>query len=689
MTGGRRRFARSEIRGKTIRWLVDVTIGARVYHWSTIDLDVDSDDGVIHYDGVLGDVSFSESMSLLAVAEPARMTLTAQLDEAPELLRAGRDMRQAAEASRWVEGTTYEERVPRMRGFVSDPVIMENSIEVTIDAEPFEDVGCIPERTAVVDATTQAGLLYGEQVDLPYPTVIGNPGRSIWSVYGHLSAVPARWIDLDVGTQKLLIAGHEVEAGQVILSCDAFPSGRRFVVTHEQDSLGRTVAVVDVSSDGSASTTDNLAAPPHNVYYPSCFSAEPPVDTELNPVGYADSDGSVSTIYTAWTDLVNPTKGRGVMVRGVGIREAGDVARYVLGFSTIPIDDGAWDAAKPYLAAFKIDCMINAPVVPWEWLTSMLLPLLPLSIVPGPWGVRPVVLRWGATADDAVGHLDETTGSVVFDAGIEIDSSKIINKFSLKFGLDTRNDAYNYKARRSGKREESTAYAKGRIVGDDSGSVGLEGFDYINIQSTTRGPDGIYRVVLTDTGAGAVGVSYDAATRTVTIDYNDTVDTTDDIATAIRAASPAYITCDDDSGTTTWDEANTVSASQTLILPDEGTAGDYRCAVSQARLASTTNPTGVLEESTETPLVYDPNTANAVLEWRAAVYALPHRRVIVVGDCSEWEWVQLGDPMLLSSSRLALDEEVGHIESLEIHDDGQIIFRCLVFEDPIRHGYTA
>jgi hypothetical protein len=678
VTGGRRRFARTEIRGQTIRWLADVTIGGRVHHWSTIDLDVASDDGVVHYDGVLDDVSFSESMSLLAVADPARMTLTAQIVGASELLRAGRDMRQAAEVSRGVEGATYEARVPVMRGFVADPVVYEDSIEITIDAEPFEDKGSIPEATAVVDPSTWETAYVGDsEIGLPYPTIIGSPGRSLIDFDKHIAGSPGRWIRKRPNgpTWRLLIAGHEVQASQVMLVHDDFPDGLRFPVSHRTDGNGRVIAYIEGTST-TAGTVDNLGSVPHDVYYSGLRSSSLST-AQLAACNPARRD--TSDIYVGWYDYTDPNNGRGVMVRGVGIREAGDVARYVLGFSTIPVDDGAWAAASPYLSQFKIDAMINDPVAPWEWLTANLLPLLPLSIVPGPWGVRPVVLRWGATADDAVAHFDETTGSVVFDAGIEVDSSNVANDFVLKYGLDVFADTHRYTCRRSGKQADTTAYATGRLVSDDPGSD----FPAMPISSTTPGPGGVYWVTFEDTGA--LSYTYTAATRTVAITIDGGVTVTAQIRTQIDANSQLTY---DDSDAYVWGVVPAVSMRQRLLLDDEGTAGDYRCAVSQAKMASDANPTGKILESSESSIVYDPNTANAVLEWRAAVYALPHRRVIVVGDCSEWEWLQLGDVVALTSDRLALTAEVAHVESREIHDDGQIIFRCLILEDPLRHGYV-
>lgn len=682
MTSGKRRFARADILGKTIHWLADVTIGGRVYHWSTRDLDVTGDDGVIHYDGCLDEISFRESMDLLEITNPARVTLTAQVENAAELLRAGRDLRQSAELSRWAEGTTYESRVPKLVGFLRDPVISENAIEVAIDTDPFNDTGSIPERTAIVDSSAwNKTYLASSDLDLPYPTIIGKPGRSRMDFDGQFAGSPARWVSKQNQVWKLLIAGHEVEATQVFLSHDDFPSGRRFVVTHEVDSRGRVVAVVasDASGSGAAPVTDDLAANPNDKYYPDL---ESPTDADevaaLNP-----AVATASEIWVGWYDLTSTGAGRGVKVNGVAIREAGDVLRYVLGFSTLTLDDGAWTAAAPYLSQFKIDCVINECVTPWEWITSMLLPLLPLSIVPGPWGVRPIVLRWGATADDAVAHLDDTNGAVEFADSIEVDASRIANKFTMKYGYDWRSESYRYTCRRSGAYEDSTAYAVGRLVADN----GASDPPTIEITSTTPGQAGAYRVTLSGAGGGEIS-SYVGSTNTVSVAFDDGVSTTA-LLTAAIIAGAAELDCESSTSGTTWQATHPANVDQTLLLDDEGTAGDYRCAVSQSRYRTDSKPTGEIEEATESPLVYESNTANAVLEWRAAVYALEHHRVIVVGDANEWEWLQLGAVVTLTSTRLALTEEVAHVESLEIHDDGRLYIGCLILDDPLRHGYIA
>ena len=105
------------------------------------------------------------------------------------------------------------------------------------------------------------------------------------------------------------------------------------------------------------------------------------------------SDGTAAT--ALWVRTLAP------------VRQAGDVLQYVLQRSTLRVDRGAMAAAVAYLNRYRLDFYADDPEVSaWDWTVDNLLPLLPLSIVGGPRGLRPVLFRWDARAVDAVDTIE-------------------------------------------------------------------------------------------------------------------------------------------------------------------------------------------------------------------------------------------------------------------------------------------
>lgn len=77
---------------------------------------------------------------------------------------------------------------------------------------------------------------------------------------------------------------------------------------------------------------------------------------------------------------------------------AGDVLSSALFASTVRIDIAELMRLRPVLNAYRLAGYIDDPVSPLEWVRSQLVPILPIEIVPGPFGLRPVLVP-GTTAD--------------------------------------------------------------------------------------------------------------------------------------------------------------------------------------------------------------------------------------------------------------------------------------------------
>lgn len=104
--------------------------------------------------------------------------------------------------------------------------------------------------------------------------------------------------------------------------------------------------------------------------------------------------------------------GLGVKHRGEAIRGAGSVLRWALErYVDVLVDWGRFEAIAHKLDAYKIDTYLNTATNVWEWVQGELLPLLPITLREGPDGLYPSLVKWEATARDAVDRLDASRGT--------------------------------------------------------------------------------------------------------------------------------------------------------------------------------------------------------------------------------------------------------------------------------------
>jgi hypothetical protein len=396
--------------------------------------------------------------------------------------------------------------------------------------------------------------------------------------------------------------------------------------------------------------------------------AEATIDASFKPT----TDTAV-VLYVGWRDG-GGVKGR----RGTVVRGAGDVLEYVLDFATVPLDRGRFAAAAPLLSHFKIDTSIDEHCSPWEWVQSELLPLLPVSIVSGPDGYYPIVWRTDATAADSVAHLDaDLDARIELSETVQVDSSQILNDFTLRYGMSRRTGVFNYAARLGAEHEETTNKARARFTR----SAGSSATDYLYVSALTAGPAAVgTRVQMTATG-GALNVVDSAATHTVTMEYTNGASTTEQFADEFQTST--IVTAAESSDTNTWSAAAIEDADQVMSIVDDGTMPSLLCRISQERYQNA-DGSGLFPEEIETRHVWDKATAYAILHWRAAAFALARRRVSLLCPEGEWGWLQRGDIVTVSYAPLGLEDQVALIEAVEWGSDGLLGLRLVIVEDPAR-----
>ena len=670
-----KRWDRSRLQGRRVYWLLDLTYAGTTFRLSTCRLDVPSDDGDLHYVAGISEVTLSAALDMLGESgEPQSVPLDVLMPVDVALLSAaGHDLALAlGELSRWVEGDAWEDRKVVLSGRVSDPEYGSKDLPIRFSLEDlvFDDAALVPEATAVVNKLTtdiNTTFLSGEDLEIPYPTIIGHPGqvRSGERVTGSM----APWLMKATYHHRAVLAGHRVQCGFVRVNNDGTVTTQVFQVNHTIDRLGREIAVLLEENGVGAGTTPVTGTS----YYPG-------LDSTGVPSTFQPATEESAPLFVVWEDPDDLTLGGLVGEAGVLVRGAGDVIEYLLRQSTRRIDFGRLRAVKSRLNGFKLDFALSERVSPWDFVRDHILPLLPVTVHAGAAGLYLVVFDYAATAEEAVVSLDEDTNPAVeFGDYIRADSRHIANQFSISYAHSSRVSSYTEKLVMGSVGAES--YARGDLI--------CGGSDIVRIIATSPGGVG-GDITVSLSSTGALSVAENTGAKTVTLTFNSGVTTTQALTDAINnGLSSVRAALIQGVGTAVCDVgalgSTATATEQTVTTADTGAAVDlasYFCTASQDKHRNVLNPTGIVEKSIEARCIYEPATAAMVLSWQARALSLPWRRVDVLLPEADYGWLELGNVVTATCSRLALSGKVAHVEAIETADDGLLAVTLLLLQDP-------
>jgi len=451
--------------GSTAYWLLDLTWAGRTWRIADSDVEVtDADGDTLVYFAGLDDVDVSEDL-----ADPADGTATSvsvSLDvlfpeDVAALVARGFDLSSSrGQLSRWVDGTTHEERRVVIDGIVEDPEHGEahESVSLTLEMAPWLEEQEIPSaEEAVIGANFNDAMilsLAADEFGLAYPLIYGRPGvvdTSISST-GWVTGSEAVWVDhqntpdgatANRGDLSMVIAGHHVSATTVWLNNADYTTGARFLVRNTFDNAGHPIAVIGWWYS-KAATDDEWTYSVTGTY---TYAAVPVhalgAAASLTDPSYHVDDQVYRRFYVGWLDADDTSAGGRIGEGGTLIRNAADVIMDMLARSGAEVDRGRFATAAPFLSRFNLDFQINARVKPWEFLQSSVLPLLPLSLYTGPSGIAPIVWRYGATASEAVARLDTGIDPTLERVTkVTTDRTKMVNDISVNYAKSARTGNY-------------------------------------------------------------------------------------------------------------------------------------------------------------------------------------------------------------------------------------------------------
>ena len=412
-----RRFTTEELAGGEILWLLELEFAGVVWRWATRSVELVDDDGdSVPYLGGLR-VRYERSFDLLggSSADPSvtidGLQFPPDVDVA-ELIEAGHQLEGLdAELAMWVENRTYDERWVRVLGRVTaaDYGSSDEPIAFSLQPESWDATPTVPAPEAQVTATTWPDASETE-VGALYPVVYGRPGRVDTTVTGINCGSPAILVDVTPGSETLLICDGWIYAPAGVANVRVINrtalDSETFAVTLDTDGLGRRVTTVDIS--GAASVTVN--------------------DGDEYWVRF---DSEFATGALANDTRTGPMEG------------AGDVILDLLRRGGERVDTQRFAAVASPLNAYKLAFYVDDPLVPWDYVRGVILPLLPVALAHGASGVYPIMWRPGATAADAVADLDAANGMERVGR-VRFDRSMLANEITIGFAPRSDNRSPYY-----------------------------------------------------------------------------------------------------------------------------------------------------------------------------------------------------------------------------------------------------
>lgn len=448
-----------ETAGRRVVWLLTVTWAGQTIRMSDDEIDVDSDDGTLHYAGVLPTFQVESSADWLSSGTPQSVSAAIEAVwpiDVPALVLRGHDIGSAsAELARHVVGDVYEDRVVVLIGHLTDPQHGRafEPVAATIESPPWGDgIEAPPPGYDVAGGAFAVDAL----LSLPesglgrcYPHVFGRPGVVSTAVNadGRIAGSEAIYFDqrttlyspgnhvYDLG---LLLTGGHAAINSIMLKTTTDRTWLRYKVIRTEDDQGRPITIAPwwyTKSGGS------------DIYYDAAISYtwSPPGATTIGSIGQTAAPASIQPaagvdsdgVWVCWEDQADDTAGGIMGPDGVTMRGAGTIIAYLLAMSGRRVDAGRWASAAAFLDRFRLDFVIDDRVDVWEFLSAEILPLLPLSVVDGPDGLTPVVWRWDAVEADSVADL--TVDDVTVRAVGTVDYDReVYNDISVGYALAVR-----------------------------------------------------------------------------------------------------------------------------------------------------------------------------------------------------------------------------------------------------------
>ena len=373
-------FTPTEAQGTAPLFLLEIDYHGELYRFAEQAINLADGTGYKNYNNILRDFSYSESTALIGIDIEGNSVSCAVIFDSINIVQQWRKgftlEGQVAELSYvllrdGIPQQDYEDRVLVYKGLIQGPVFGDplepiGFASFSIERKPYDFSRTILKPQDVISALTFTKHDDETAGGKPYPIVIGQPGRpkDANGLVRTKYCTPCYMIEKNSGSgdNLFMIAGHAVQATQVQVRDEA-KNNVTLNVLSAVDYNGQAYSYVNFT--GSA-----LVYPGKTLF------------------GNSDEVTNVKEWWVSWYNgggMLNPF-GDGMLKGG------GDICRWALLLSGVEVDYGAWGNAAVFLNGFIFAGYINdATITAWEWVSSQIIPFLPVEVTAGVKGIRPIL----------------------------------------------------------------------------------------------------------------------------------------------------------------------------------------------------------------------------------------------------------------------------------------------------------
>ena len=463
-------FNEEDLIGSEICFLLTVEYLGKEYRFSTFPIELnDSRDNLTHrYEGGLNDPSFTQSTKIVGVdleGDSISLELVFEdidwveewkngrfLDHSVCLLsmvavRDGKSLHDEMNKIHILKGKAVEPifGVPnRNRGYISFSVQNDNTVTSSrLLVDSFQiDVYKFPNLEGLVEFPKgkYAPFVFGKLGKAPQRDSNGTDDNLIsFNDKGHIS--PAYTINQTgsgiTAVTEYIIAGHVVNAS----------TARIF---DQQGGNFRNNITISTDSDG-------------NTYSALQYQ----VGSVIEDNSFVPALDNDQTFWVSWGE----DEGGYIGIDGTPLQGAGDLCLYVLNLLNLEVDTPSWVGLAPVLKEYKFGGYFNDPQVKaFDWLKKQIIPYLPIEVVDGPNGIKPVLNLYYYCQVLEPQYTIYTSGEFEIITGIQPFDVDIVNKLQIEFCYQGEFDSYLSSIEVDPQVEEETAF----IVKDQTARISFE-----------------------------------------------------------------------------------------------------------------------------------------------------------------------------------------------------------------------
>lgn len=417
-----------------IVFVLEIDWNGDVHRFSTLPIDVESDDGSISYVGRMDEPSINRQTKIVGFNPDG--------DSVPmEIIFEGLDLVEEFWNGRKLDGArceiamytvrngsilqSYENRIPLVLGDIVQPIIgdpEQPSGHVTFSIENSLNTS----RRKLLPANSKIDLL-----DFPFQHVESCEGKFLPFIFGR----PA---DYPVVKSTNVVGMGSGGVSPAYLVYKAIGPGADIVLAianHVVDAT--TVTVHDFKGNTDTLSTDVLNRTSDGQLYSA-------VDLAGSSIAHDGTAGVATDDFYYWIEW----DGGGGFPNPYGdgdMSGAGDICRYILEISDLVVDWSAWNGMSGILNQYQFAGYVNdETVIAFEWLLENIVAFLPIEIINGERGIKPVLSLYHYSNNFNPIH-DFTEGDDVEIVSPLVplrEPADVVNDITLSFGWSGQSETF-------------------------------------------------------------------------------------------------------------------------------------------------------------------------------------------------------------------------------------------------------